>query len=275
MTPFNRDAILEILFESENQLTARAYIRKIALKLSLNFTQAKKILRFLVEEQELVFQDLYGGTYVTKSFLKPVRVTDHFSLTPPGMASMAGSNVSDIFLHQGISFGSGHHPTTRLCLEAIDTLFLNSLEINFNKTLPGADIGTGSGVLAIAICLAGLKRCKAFEIDPNAVSEAKKNVALNDLSPCITIIEDYMPLCEAEFSLICANLRYPTLKKLSNTIKSNLCPKGVIILSGIRQWEKQDLIDHYAGMGFSLIWEKNEKKWSAVIMKIVASPGLA
>ncbi|MCK5836173.1 MAG: 50S ribosomal protein L11 methyltransferase [Desulfobacula sp.] len=270
MTPFNRDAVLDILFESEEQLTARAYIHKIARKLSINAGQAKKILTILVNEQELVYQDLYGGTYVTQSFLKPVRVTEHFSLTPPGMESSTVPNDLKIdikiILNQGISFGSGHHPTTRLCLDAIDTLFFNSPEIHLNTTLPGADIGTGSGVLAIAICLAGLDKCKAWEIDPNAVSEAKKNVAANDLSHCITIIDDYMPLCEAEFSVICANLRYPTLKQLSNHIQSSLCPKGVIILSGIRQWEKQDLIDHYTGMGFSLIWQKDEKKWSVVIM---------
>jgi len=266
MIHFNRDAILEILFKSEKNLTARAYIHKIAHKLSLNAGQAKKILKTLVDEQELVYQDLYGGTYVTQSFLKPVKVTDHFSLTPPEMESNTGPNDIKIIINQGISFGSGHHPTTRLCLDAIDTLFFNSPEINFDKNLSGADIGTGSGVLAIALCLAGIKRCKAWEIDPNAVSEAKKNVVSNDLSHYITIIDNYMSLCEAEFSVICANLRYPTLKQLSYTIKSNLCAKGVIILSGIRQWEKQDLIDHYTGIGFSLVWHKDEKKWSVVMM---------
>jgi ribosomal protein L11 methyltransferase len=270
MIPFNRDAVLDILFESENNLTARAYIKKIALELSLGFPQAKKILQSLVDEQELVYQDLYGGTYVTQSFLKPVRVADHFFLKPPGRKSLAGPNDIDILLDQGISFGSGHHPTTRLSLKAIDTLFFNSPEITFDKNLPGADIGTGSGVLAIALCLAGLKRCKAWEIDPNAVVEAKKNVAVNGLSHCITIIDDYMHPCEYQFSLICANLRYPTLKQLSGIIKSSLCSKGVIILSGIRQWEKQALIDHYTKTGFSLIWQRDDKNWSTVIMTNVS-----
>ncbi|WP_457554247.1 50S ribosomal protein L11 methyltransferase [Desulfobacula sp.] len=268
--PFNRDMVLDILFESEKNLTARAYIHEIARKLSVDAVQAKKILKILVDEQELVYQDLYGGTYVTQSFLKPVKVTEHFYLTPPGMESNTGPYDMEIIINQGISFGSGHHPTTRLCLDAIDVLFFNSPEVTFDKNLSGADIGTGSGVLAIAICLAGIEKCKAFDIDPNAVSEARKNVASNDLSHCITIIDDYMPRCEAEFSLICANLRSPTLRQLSNTIKYSLCPKGVIILSGIRQWEKQDLIDHYTGMGFSLIWQKDEKKWSVVIMTILA-----
>ncbi|MCP4721081.1 MAG: methyltransferase, partial [Desulfobacteraceae bacterium] len=250
MIQFNRNAVLDILYESENRLTARAYIKQIALGLSISFRQAKKVLHSLVDEQELAYQDLYGSTYVAQNFLKPVRVTDHFFLKPPARESQAGPNDIDILINPGISFGSGHHPTTRLCLEAIDTTFFSAPSIEVSPNFIGADIGTGSGVLAIALCLAGMEHCKAWEIDPNAVSEAKKNVAANNLSQKICVIEDYMPVCEAQFSVIIANLRFPTLKQLSGLIQKNLCQRGVVILSGIRQWEKENLIAHYAKIGF-------------------------
>ncbi|MCP3939920.1 MAG: methyltransferase [Desulfobacteraceae bacterium] len=267
MIQFNRDVILNILYESDTRLTARAYIKRIAAGLSISFSQAKIILKSLVDEEELAYQDLYGATYVTQNFLKPVRVTENFFLRPPARKSEAGPNDIDILIDQGISFGSGHHPTTRLCLEAINTIYFTVPAIKIPPNLPGADIGTGSGVLAIALCLVGIERCKAWEIDPNAVSEARKNVAANHLSHRICVIEGHMPMCKPPFSVIIANLRVPTLKLLSGPIQNNLCPKGVIILSGIRQWEKTQLIDHYTKIGFTLIWQKDEKDWSGLIME--------
>ena len=267
MISFNRDAVLDILYESETRLTARAYIQQIAVGLSISFIQAKKILKSLVDDQELAYQDLYGATYVAQNFLKPVRVTDHFFLKPSNRESQAGPDDLDILIDPGISFGSGHHPTTRLCLEAIDTAYLKTPIIEFTKDSMGADIGTGSGVLAIALCRAGIECCKAWEIDPNAVSEALKNVAANHLAHRISIIQDYMPVCESQFSVICANLRFPTLKQLSGLIQTSLCPKGIIILSGIRQWEKEELISHYTKIGFTLVWQMDDKNWSGLILK--------
>ena len=267
MIQFNREVVLNILYDSETRLTARAYIQQIASRLSTPVSQAKKVLTALVEEEELAFQEIYGSTYVTQNFLKPVRMTDHFFLKPPGRESLAGPEEKDILIEQGISFGSGHHPTTRLCLEAIDTICLSATSMAFDKDSTGADIGTGSGVLAIALCLAGIARCTAWEIDPNAVDEAQKNVAANHLSHRICVIEDHMPESLNQFSILCANLRVPTLKQLSGLFQSSLCPKGIIILSGIRQWEKKDLIAHYTKIGFTLIWQKDEKNWSGVVME--------
>jgi ribosomal protein L11 methyltransferase len=78
MVPFNRELVLDIFYDSEERLTAQAYIKQIAIGLSISFLKAKKILKILVDEQELSYQDLYGATYVAQNFLKPVRVTDHF-----------------------------------------------------------------------------------------------------------------------------------------------------------------------------------------------------
>ncbi len=266
MIPFDRKAVLDILTRSRVRLTARDYIDAIRTALSLTRRDAAKVLNTLVAEQEIAFQDLYGSTYVDISFSKPVRVTDHFYLKPPTSASKAQKGELDINLLPGISFGSGHHPTTRLCLQAIDDLFFKPEFTPPDSAASGADIGTGSGVLAIALCLAGLSSCRAWDIDPNAVSEAEANIAANQLSGRIRIEESFMPPCPNEFSVICANLRFPTLARLSGLITENLSPDGTLILSGIREWEKQELISHYSSQGFSLVWERTQKQWSAVIL---------
>ncbi|WDP91132.1 MAG: 50S ribosomal protein L11 methyltransferase [Desulfobacter sp.] len=268
MAPFNKTRVLDILFESEARLTARAYIREIASECGLSPREAKKILTTLVNDQTLAYQDLYGSTYVMESFSKPVRITDRFIISPPGTGRTPhGPDDIDITILVGISFGSGHHPTTRLCLEALDRLFYISPGRDALPGKNGGDIGTGSGILAIAACKAGMATCRAWEIDANAVSEARQNVAANNLTARIPVIDSLMSPDGLSLGLITANLRFPTLKQIAPLIRAALLPGAAIVLSGIRTWETQDLKTHYQTFGFTPLWEKNKKNWSVVIFK--------
>jgi len=266
MTPSDRDAVLAILDNADTCLTARACVRAIARQFQIPFSRAKTILKTLVDNQELGYQDLFGSTCVIANFQKPVRITDHFFLIPPDIPSIAGPGEMDIRLKQGISFGSGHHPTTRLSLAAIDHVFFTAGLLPAKSRRPGADIGTGSGVLAIALCLAGLDLCHACDIDPNAVYETEKNIEANHLSSRIQVFGHPLPDTGPDFSLICANLRTPTLEKLAPFMRRRLMPGGTLILSGIREWEIADLTAHFTEYGFVRIWEKTMKKWTALIL---------
>ncbi|MBU8849348.1 MAG: 50S ribosomal protein L11 methyltransferase [Desulfobacterales bacterium] len=267
----DKKKVLNILFQSDVKLTAQAYIKEIKEQFSLSFFEAKKILQQLIDTQELSYHYLYGTTYVEKSFLRPISITKNFILTPPGFQgrpdqSNIGRKNIEIIIDQGISFGSGRHPTTQLCLAAIDFCFFEKQMVDFNKNLPGADIGTGSGVLAMAMCLSGLASCKAYEIDPVSINEAKKNIALNHLAKKIQVHEDYMKEDKNRFSIISANLRFPTLKILSDIISTSLNKNGIAILSGVREWEKENLITVYSKKGFELVWQQDEKKWSGFVL---------
>ncbi|MFA5904157.1 MAG: 50S ribosomal protein L11 methyltransferase [Desulfobacula sp.] len=266
MIPFDKDEILNILFQSDVKLTAQEYIKRIKSQYSLSFFEAKTILKGLVLDQELSYQYLYGSTYVEKSFLRPVRVSEHFILKPPRCGEHPTENKVEIIIEPGISFGSGQHPTTRLCLNAIDFCFFEKKGAELRQDRIGADIGTGSGVLAMAMCLAGLSSCEAYEIDPVSIQEAGKNIKLNRLSEKIRVIEDTMNHTGEGFSIICANLRYPTLASLSETIYSGLKENGIAVLSGFREWEKDLVLDVYREKGFGLDWQKDDKNWSAFVL---------
>ena len=266
MIPFDKENLLNILFQSDVQLTAQGFIKEIKSRYSLSFHKAKKILQDLVDDQELTYHYLYGSTYVEKSFLKPVRISDHFILKPPGYGSHPAVNDVEIIIEPGISFGSGQHPTTKLCLNAIDFCFFKNMGINFKKGDIGADIGTGSGVLSLAMCLGGLTSCMAYEIDPVSIREARKNIELNRLSEKIEVIEDGIHVSGNIFSIISANLRYPTLAELSEIIYSGLLKNGIVILSGFREWEKELVFNVYADKGFDLIWQRDDKKWSCFVL---------
>lgn len=277
----DKETVLNILFQSDVKLTAQAFIKGIKAQFSISTVDAKKILHQLIDSRELSYHYLYGSTYVEKSFLRPVPVTKNFILTPPGFQGRPGKNYIgqddidqnkinpkpiEVIIEPGISFGSGQHPTTLLCLAAIDYCFFEKQMIDPKKSSTGADIGTGTGVLAMAMCLAGLASCRAYEIDPVSINEARKNIALNHLTKRIKVIEDYMKESKHTFSIISANLRFPTLTLLSDMIYASLVKNGIAIISGVREWEKDQLITLYSEKGFRLVWQQDEKKWSGFVL---------
>ena len=261
----NIKVALDILDQADDSFTARAYTQALAQRLNISPRKARQELRALVETRELSYQDLYGSTRITKSFLKPVAISPHFILAPPD--TPVEPKAFSIRISQGISFGSGQHPTTQLCMEALDRFFFKTPSPEKFHPLAGADVGTGSGVLAMAMCRGGLGRCRAWEIDPNAAHEARRNIALNNLSHRIQLHEEFMPEARDEFSLICANLRYPTLRELAPLFRTNATSQGTLILSGIREWETQDLVDHYENAGFICQEIRHRKKWGAVVFQ--------
>lgn len=262
----DKEDVLNILFKSDVKLTAHDFIKEIKARFSTSFFEAKKILQQLIDEQELSYHYLYGATYVEKSFLKPVSITKNFILKPPGFQNRLNQNAIELIIEPGLSFGSGQHPTTQLCIQAIDFCFFERQMVESKENLAGADIGTGSGVLAMAMCLAGLTSCKAYEIDQVAINEAKKNIALNHLSKRIKVIEEYMKESKNKFSIISANLRFPTLIALSDMICAGLVQNGIVIISGVREWEKDQFVTIYSEKGFELAWQQDEKKWSGFVL---------
>lgn len=192
-------------------------------------------------------------------------------------AELFGSQCKiEIVISPGIAFGSGSHPTTRLCLHAMAFLFFGGDTLDVGPGVPcrpgeafyAADVGTGSGVLAVAAVKSGAGSCLAIDTDLNCLSEASANVALNGLEHQITVTDVPIDIdtYQNRFSLICANLRYPTLKKMSPIFSSCTKEKAFLILSGIRKWEAASLIACYRKQGFDCLWKKNEKKWTGMLL---------
>jgi ribosomal protein L11 methyltransferase len=204
---------------------------------------------------------------VVQNFQKPVQITDHFVLIPPDISGFSHpSDGHTVRLEPGISFGSGHHPTTRLCLTAMEQLFYRIRPEQRVLQIPGADIGTGSGVLAIAMCLAGVSTCLAYDTDPNAVSEAKKNSDINTLSDRISVLAHPLPADGPMLGIISANLRTPTLETLAPIFRQRLTSGGFLICSGIRPWEAEALKTCLNGHRLTPVWEKTEKNWVGMIL---------
>ncbi len=264
MIPFDRKAALAILTQKETRLTARAYVYEIASQLQLSVSDAKSVLKTLVSQKELTYQDIYGTTCVIQIFRTG---PDHrpFMLLPPDFSGLTTVPACMPSTLNRASLRSGHHPTTRLCLAALEHLFFQTRPGPGILQAPGADIGTGSGVLAIAMCLAGVSTCLAYDIDPNAVSEAGRNTALNRLSGRISVKNHPISETGPGLGIICANLRTPTLETLAPVFRQRLIPGGTLVFSGIRSWEADNLKTCFNEYQFRPVWENTDKDWVGLI----------
>ena len=162
-----------------------------------------------------------------KRFFKPVMVTEKLLICPPWKNPPEDHAAMEIIIMDpGLAFGTGNHPTTKMCLAAIERI-----EPNGSKSF--LDVGTGSGILSIYAVRCGYDEVLGIDIDPDALKWAEKNVVLNGLQGIVSLSEVPVNKLKKSFYLVAANLildeillQLPTLEKLAEKT-------GYIILSGL------------------------------------------
>jgi ribosomal protein L11 methyltransferase len=259
-------AILEHVAASPNRLTSQHLEKTISSTYGLDKTRAKALLKDLVAKGELEYTYEFGSTFLVRSFNKPVRISDYVVVRPPGHRFEPAPDDVVISIQPGAAFGGGRHPTTRLSVRAIEYVL---------KTVgPGwrgadcavLDIGTGSGILAMAAICLGIKRGLGIDIDPCAIAEARGNVDLNHLQDRLVISERKIEALDTAYSLVMANLRYPTLKNLYSQIEKLTDSSSWVVLSGFRLHEMQRLLGLYAERHFEAVWTADELDWAVIVL---------
>jgi ribosomal protein L11 methyltransferase len=213
----------------------------------------------LVHREELIYTYQYGCTFLEKSYAKPIRISSRIILSPSNRQIYVEPSEIVIKLQGGASFGTGDHPSTQLSIKGIEQALSrpHPKQISNGTCL---DIGTGSGILVIAAILLGIHFGLGIDIDPNALYEAKHNVILNGLTHRITIEDTPIDLITGSFSVIMANLRFPTLIRFFPDIYRLLDNGGFVVMSGYKKNELPDIMETYTD-GFKLLWSCEEKGW--------------
>jgi ribosomal protein L11 methyltransferase len=164
-----------------------------------------------------------------------VRVRPSWIPEPPPPGSV------EVVLDPGMAFGTGSHPTTSLCLAALSDLL---------AARPGAsvlDVGTGSGILAIAAGKLGAGRVAANDDDPKAVEVARENAAANGAA--IEIAAAPAARIAGTFDVVVANILANTLVALAPELVAKLAPGGVLLLSGILAPQEDEVRRAYLARG--------------------------
>lgn len=197
-------------------------------------------------------------------------------------ARAAGTHV--IRLDPGMAFGTGQHPTTRLCLTGVaaelcggDEADGDSREGALDRSIAGTlgagrsvlDVGTGSGVLAIAAARLGARRVVGVDIDPAAIEAARANAGRNGVAielregslDALATAGDYAP-----FDLVLANLLAHTLRDLAPDLWAWTAPGGTLIGSGILAEQVDDVIGALEGAGYLRRAVEREGDWAAIVL---------
>jgi ribosomal protein L11 methyltransferase len=175
-------------------------------------------------------------------------------------------NRIGIEIEAALAFGTGHHGTTRGCLLALDALL--------KRSRPRAilDVGTGSGVLAIAAARALRRRALGSDIDPLAAIAARGNARFNHAAPFVRIVHaaglsDARLRAGAPYDLIFANILLAPLKRLARPAAALLAPGGVILLSGLLLADEASALSSYRAQGLALAARVRLQGWVTLLMR--------
>lgn len=168
-----------------------------------------------------------------------------------------------IEMDPGMAFGTGTHPTTRMCLEVIE-------DIVRGRTTPISamlDVGTGSGILSIAAAKMGVAKVMGIDIDPIALRYARQNVEKNRVAHLVEVCECSLDKLEERFDLVVANILSEILIKLRKELVKHLAVNGMLVLSGILGEKAPKLERAFTSKKLSLIDSRIHGEWACIVLQ--------
>ncbi len=197
-----------------------------------------------------------------KRHFKPIVVGRALLVKPSWVKRKPQPGQAVVILDPGLSFGTGQHPTTRFCLKQL---------VAVARSKAGAqsllDIGTGSGILAIAAARLRFKSVEAFDFDPESVRVARRNATKNRVEKRIRIsradLTELPSMPRRKHQVVCANLIYDLLLAERSRILNRLAPGGVLVLAGILQTQFAEVRSAYEAAGMRLTDTRVENEWQS------------
>jgi ribosomal protein L11 methyltransferase len=192
------------------------------------------------------------------------RVGRAFMVTPTWIDPEAGPHDVVITIDPQMAFGTGEHATTRGVLRLLE-----------DRVRPGGrvlDLGTGSGILAIAAARLGAGHVLAAEADADALINARENLVRNGVAGRVELVEalvdaPFLAARPGSFDLILANVLSGVLRPLLPELRLALRPDGFLVLSGILQSEAAELLESVATAGLAVVQEDREEEWWSVLLR--------
>jgi ribosomal protein L11 methyltransferase len=207
-----------------------------------------------------------------KQYFKPIAITEHLTIKPTWEAYTAREDELVIELDPGMAFGTGTHPTTTLCLVALERTISEGDHV--------IDVGTGSGVLAIGAKLLGAAKVLALDLDPVAVTCANENVVLNKMDKDIEVrLSDLLGILEEDetignntgdrvrppVDLVVANILAEIILLFLADVYDVLKPGGIYITSGIYKNKEMIVSAGLLAAGFEIVDVLRQEEWIAFV----------
>ena len=199
-----------------------------------------------------------------KEHFKPLRVGRRFIICPTW--ETFEPNAGDILIRMdpGRAFGTGHHESTRLCLEWLERRGYGPPHRETDSLL---DVGTGSGILSMAAALLGFAPVVAVDNDPEAIEVAEENVSLNRLSEVIRLQTGSAAEVAGKFDIVIANIQAFPLVEMATVLAARLQASGRLALSGILIIQKEQVQEAYEARGLEVVGFEVSGEWCLLEFK--------
>ncbi len=181
-----------------------------------------------------------------KSFFHPIRVSERFVVKPTWRDYTPAADEIVLEIDPGMAFGTGMHPTTVLCIRALESVVRPGMSV--------LDVGTGSGILALASAKLGASRIVGVDMDPMAAAIAGRNLRLNGVDcPFMMVAGRLVESIRMQADVVVANILTEVILTLSKTVREVMAPKGALICSGIVEAKAPQVVQALTDIGFQSI----------------------
>jgi ribosomal protein L11 methyltransferase len=197
-----------------------------------------------------------------RRFIKPGRVGKTFWVTPPWLTPPKFRARHVITIEPGLAFGTGTHATTRGCMEFIEQV----AALCGGRRFTALDVGTGSGILAIALVKLGAQQVWAVDNDPVALKVARENLRANGVLARVRLSGANLGALRRKFPVVVANLTAETIAELASALAKKVALKGFLILSGILRQKARGVMRRLGGE-FLLVRQKRGREWVTLLLR--------
>ena len=192
----------------------------------------------------------------SQASLRAVRV-DNIIVAPPWDVPAGPTNELVIVIQPSMGFGTGHHATTRLCIDALQRLNMAGRTV--------LDVGTGSGVLAITASLLGASRSVGIDDDADAITAARENLELNPQAEATMLVADLRATDVGAADVVIANLTGGLLISAALTLQDFVARGGSLVLSGLMSVEEHDVLATFPT--WSVEHRSEEDEWLCLVLE--------
>ncbi len=208
----------------------------------------------------VVPQENWAESY--KKYYVAQKLSDLFFLRPKwDTITPIPTGMIPIFMEPGQAFGTGLHPSTRLCIKTLQSQILSSTK---KDQLICLDVGTGTGILALAAYHLGVKKVVGIDNDPIAVDVAKENMELNQGTKIELSNTDIRNL-KSQFDFVISNILLETHRELAQDYVRLVPQGGLLLLSGLLGYQKKELFEFLLPLGFSILECRNFQEWASFL----------
>lgn len=249
--------------ETDNGLIVYADETKTVSAKNIRIILDKALQENIIKKYDLTeeeFEDKNWNEEYEKN-VRVIEVSDKIVIKPSFKDYQQKEGQIIITIDPKMSFGTGEHETTRLVLLMIEKYVKKDDSV--------LDVGTGTGILAIASVLLGAKKSIGIDNDEWCLLNGSENIKLNGLEDKVEIeLAELNQLAKKDFDLIVANINKHILLEICSDIKNKIKQTGTLILSGLLFSDEFEILEKYSSFGFSLIEKNQMNEWISLVFRI-------